>query len=862
MRWFGLPLLALHLCLAQSVSGDAAAAVRESATLPVSARSMAEALGLGTPEPSTLLLRVVNLAYNRPEPEGRRTRDALDRVFAAAAPTGDVVPLPLSADVWRSAILQTPGSRGDLITAIVRDRRAALLYVGLSALDDETLTWIGSNRDTLAHLRQVPQIFASFGRSIHVRNARIVVPGGADAESLWTAIAGAGPGTPAAFIERVLAGDGRLAFLFDTIAHLDSAHQRFALGLNLGPAAQEGRFRALLAAFTAAAPEWRMADRVFPKPPIDGAVLLSTVEVLPNGKLATPTARGLWDRVFRGDELNDVGFARVSVAEVTAMSSALNIDAAWLADRILRVPYAVGRRRLDAFLFAQRAFSATPPAASAAVATALRGYLSFPALMTSLERSGLTDPDVFVCAAEHAARLNTIESLAVRKSSIAQFQSAAALIERAHRTAVLNDLRSAALIHSLCMLEVSPRTGYGPRFSTWLRDAFLKALPSQSSAEETMLAAVGGVGDVQRARPIVTWEGRRYRVDPAISELARLQRVRQRQGSPTLDQALASAAAASENNDGEPQLADALVSIVYAIYLGDPDGSAVTSGNVALRHDFGFATPPARGAGDAWRPPLERFDGKAAWRIRGSVLGLEGALARLSLRRLDPTAMPGEPRIGPQDRQTIMLTAGLMNPFALSEVGRDGIAAALRNGRARVATLSQDPTKADEIAEAAGFSEWRRHALAWALTEHRDVTPLFSLLDLFWLGSPTSPTAGNRRELDEWGAATLPLNGCLCLRMPQRKPWEDLRGYASAVLATQGADIPLQIAETLSSLNLPAALAPALAGFVTQDIIDHAQLADPDDWQEFSWAVQRLPQERMFDYIAALASGGPLVEDR
>ena len=50
-----------------------------------------------------------------------------------------------------------------------------------------------------------------------------------------------------------------------------------------------------------------------------------------------------------------------------------------------------------------------------------------------------------------------------------------------------------------------------------------------------------------------------------------------------------------------------------------------------------------------------------------------------------------------------------------------------------------------------------------------------------------------------------------------------------------------------------------LAGFVAQDVIDHAQLADPDDWEEFGRAVQELPRERMFDYIAALTVGGPLI---
>jgi len=852
--------LAVQLLAAQTAPVEAGPPPRASTPLPVSARAFGQALGLGTAEPSTLLLRVIHLAYERTEAEARRTRESLDRLLATPEANPDIVPLPLSSKFWRTSILQGADSRENLVTAILGDRRAALLYAGLSALDDESLTWFESNPSTLAHLRKFAEIFAAFGRSIHIHSGRVVVPAGPDAEELWKSVAGAAPDKPDAFIERLISGDGRLAFLFDTIAHLDPPHQRFALGMNMSASAREPRFRALVTAFAAAAPEWRISEHPFPKPPIDGVILLSTLRVLPDGRAAPPAGRRLWDRVFRADELNEVPFENVSGADVNVMSAALNVDAGWLADRILRVPYAVGRRRLDTLLFAQRVFGAQPASAYADVATTLRGYLSFPALMIALERSGVTNPDLFVGAAEHAARLNAIESVQLRKVSVAEFQSAVVLVERAHRSRSLGDSESSNLIRALCSLDVHPRSGYGPRFATWLRDVFLKALAARPIAEETVLAAIAGMHDTHRPLPSVAWEGKNYRVDPASAEFDRLRLVRQRQGGPTLDVALSTRTGATDDGrghiDGEQALADALLSIVYAIHLGDPEGSAVTSGNVALRHDFGFAAPPSRAAGDAWRLPIEHFDGKMAWRIRGSVLGLETALSRLLLRRLDPSAMPGEPKIGSQDRQTVMLTVALMNPFALSDAARDDIAAAVGAGRARVASLSQNPASLEDVARDAGLSEWRRHAVAWALTQRRDIAPLFSLLDLFWLGSRS---ADGTRQSDGWGAAALPFTGCLCLTMPERRAWEDLRGYASPVLATQGADISLQIAETLSALKLPGALAPALAGFVAQDVIDHAPLAGPDDWIEFGRTVRDLPRERMFDYIAALTVDGPLI---
>jgi hypothetical protein len=294
---------------------------------------------------------------------------------------------------------------------------------------------------------------------------------------------------------------------------------------------------------------------------------------------------------------------------------------------------------------------------------------------------------------------------------------------------------------------------------------------------------------------------------------------------------------------------------VYAIDLGDPDSAAVTSGNVALRHDFGLPVGTVRGFGDAWQLPIERFDNRTVWRVRGALLGLESALSRLRLRRIDRTDMPGEPTIGSQDRQTIMLTAALMDPFALTDQGRDAVASAISRGRDTVRALAFDSARLDDVGRAAGLSEWRWRALSWRLEQHADPLAEFSLSELYRMGASTPPD-----RADEWGAATLPLTGCLCLAMPASSAWENWTGYPSAVLATHAADVPLRLAETLSSAKLPALLAPALAGFMTQDVIDHAQLGYPDDWGQFGRAVLEIPPAHIADYVAALAVAGPLIE--
>jgi hypothetical protein len=113
--------------------------------------------------------------------------------------------------------------------------------------------------------------------------------------------------------------------------------------------------------------------------------------------------RGVWDRVFNDDAGTDVPFARFEPGDAPLETDDTPVDAAWLASRIVRAPRNVGSRRLEAVLFAQRAFGGDIPPDSATLATALRGFASFPALMLTLERIGVSDAAVYAQAAEHAA---------------------------------------------------------------------------------------------------------------------------------------------------------------------------------------------------------------------------------------------------------------------------------------------------------------------------------------------------------------------------------------------------------------------------------------------------------------------------
>jgi hypothetical protein len=823
---------------------DARAAI----ALPIDASAIAAALRLPSARPATVLLDTIRLVHTSPDARVReQSAAALSGALAGSvSPSADVAPLPLRPALWRDVLLETPAPDERLAAAILRERTASLMFFGLSGLDDDTLEWLAAHPATLRQLRARPAAFAAFGPSVHVRGGAVVLPAGDEAAASWQALIGAPPGDPAGVFAALFAADCRLAFFYDTVAHLDPGRRRFALGLYLPEPQRPPQLHALMRAFAAAAPEWRADERPFTRPPLDGAVLLSTIVVDEDGRPRAPIARRIWERVFRADALAEVPFAAVSKTEIDAVTGTLAIDASWIAARILDAPYGVGRRRLDTLLFAQRVFGRSPDGDQAQIATALRGFAAYPALMLALERAGTADPNVYAAAARRAAALSVVVALPSRRTAIALFQSAVFVIERARESRSIDAAAAERLLASLASLDVSSRDGYGGRFAAWFRDDLVRALPAANhdAVDDTVLAALAGAAGARQEPRRITWEGRAYLVDPAAAELRRLRVVRDRQGGRSLDAATTS----------DEALADALMSIVYAVHLGDPAGAPAMSPGVAARHDFALTAGPGRSAA-AWSLPAEAFERRQAWHLRGSLLGLETALGALALRRVNTTEMPPEPSVGPQDRQTMTLTVALMNPFAFGDASRDAIVAAIRRGRDRVKALTSDAGSLDAVSRDAGLSEWRARAVAWEIGHGVDPAARFSLLELLWLGSAGRLPA----EWDAWGAAVLPRTGCLCVSLPRPRPWEADAGYASAQLGTRAADVALRLAEALAELDLPASLTPALAGYTMQDSLEHARLARPDDWEEFGRAARELPQERLADYVSALAVGGPLV---
>lgn len=552
-------------------------AVRTSMPLPTTAEQLAASLGIGTTDHNQLLLSIVRTVFDVPDgssAENRKRRAALSSHLKGSSHLRPVsVPLPLDTSIWRETILGYPIKDSELAATILSDRSTALLYYGLAALDDDTLGWLGPDRETLLHLRRHAAAFAAFGRSVRIRGGRVAIPGGDAAEPIWTAIVGADPERPSIFVQRLFRGNGRLAWFYDTIQHLDRQHQRLVFGDDDSESVRIERTRALLDVFESAAPEWQIPDRPFERPALGPSVVVSLAAVNSSGGFIGPDSRKLWELVFR--DRGDTAGADASDDQAADDHHAL--EPSWLARRISLVPAHLGRARLETFLLAQRCFSERR-AEEAATVAALRGAMAFPALALTLEQIGVTDVATYVAAARAAAALNAIRSPAWRAVAIAEFQSSLASVLRAIRWNGLDPEDGVALTSSLIGLPVSANQGYGDFFVHWLqqhRAAVLGREQPRLDAQITALAADS-------------------------SESARLAR--------------------------EQSLAETLKAVVYAAHLSGSDGSPGAP-DIASRHNLGSRDNPT---GRAWQLPRKE-QGPRGWRVSGSLLGLDIPLGRLAI---------------------------------------------------------------------------------------------------------------------------------------------------------------------------------------------------------------------------------------
>lgn len=763
---------------------------------------------------------------------------------ARAGGPGAVVLAPFSDAVWRRVLGLSPGA--DLFRAIVMHRGALLVSAGAMQSRSGFREWLAREPRLLQDVvTRWAGSFAQAAPALQVTGDRVAVPGGAPLDAAWGRLVGVPSSNPDEFLRRLLArDDGHLARFYGTLGRLDDV-TRAAL---LRPLPGEDAPRALAATYRLA----RAADA--PWDPNAHPYQLSHAD-LPSvlHALGPPPAGAMLDVASRWPALLSGGVR--SRADARALLAAAPGPEPYVAlvRAMLDGSPDERRDRMTVVAMARRAWDAAAPAdAQADLLHALGQYRRVPALLLTLDRLAVTSPEAWAGLVDAAARVDAGNGRA-RRLRLAVFQGALALVERARIAGSLEPDTTDRVLLSLAA-AVDGATAPAASVRAWLLDSFIPALPplvrpdrfsGPTAYESRVLQALAG--RPLEAPPTLSWEGADYTVDVVAAEHERIRRIRSLLPSPGLDTALA--------GQDDEALAAALAALAYAPALGDPEGAVSLGPEVVERHDFGGSrSSPGRDV--PWRVPVERTGIGEPWHVAGSLLGLDVALARSALRRLSIDDLPAMPTVNLNDQLTLARTAVALRPAGLDDATRDELANAIGRGRARVAAAGARSAALLALADEAALPLADREALAWSVSRIPDAGPsLFSMRDLLWLGRPRVDGA----TLDRWGVLSHPVDGRLATRFDAPLPWVHLAGRPNmGVLATQVPDLTLRLVEVTAERRLPAALIPALLLFATQDFWHEVEARFSDDWPAMVRGAAGLSVARIEDYVAALASAGPL----
>lgn len=204
------------------------------------------------------------------------------------------VPVLFSEDDWTTASSRNhvENSR-DLLETILNDHSVARLYWAISKMDPRTGQYLQQNigiRKLLSYAAQLD----FYGSHIHIRDGRVVVPGGQSADRAWEELSGANPSMPSDFIPRLLLKDkGWLAAYFDVLSMVNQRQQNAF--------AEPQRLKRF---YTALRPSDRgnnAARGVFrPSPWL--LLLVSRVDWDQNGQPWTPGGIEVWREILKSDK--------------------------------------------------------------------------------------------------------------------------------------------------------------------------------------------------------------------------------------------------------------------------------------------------------------------------------------------------------------------------------------------------------------------------------------------------------------------------------------------------------------------------------------------------------------------------------
>lgn len=767
---------------------------------------------------------------------------------------------------------------------------------------------------------RAPGAFSAFADSVHVHDGRFVVPGGESAVALWEAVTHARVTDPEGFLRALLLESAsRTAYLFDVLATAAPDARAFALGLWIDDdQVRARRFQALDAAARSSFHEWDVEELPFARPLNDLAILLLRVRVGRRGEPAPPADRRFWatalsanpavdaaseaapgahhlvdaawllgatagDMYTRGDKLDQFAFGQRAFGEHPDRQT--DAAAAVIREMPSRRMLLLGLERMgvtdpDVYASGVRQSRAAEGGADRFSTFAqLQGALALLVRMSVNASIDQRDADTL----SRSLFALPVASGELKGELAEWFQQALAdhlppgetwqarVVAGVAGGATPGDPRALwegqayrldlAFAERRRIEDISSRQG-GPDLDLAfaiarlgrraLRTTSVDAARSLADEAQQLLSASGNLlgrppANLMAPGVAVPRDGREW-LTRTVDDLDRAVRAG--------DLRRVSRAGDSLVALGDVVLAHALISLVYAVHLGDPNGPALLGANVALRHDFGLARKDSEGrARGPWAQPRQDFQPGVPWHVVGSLVGMDVALGSLGLHRLSMDGLATPPRLQSIEREAFAINVALLAPRRLGDIDRDRIVAGIARGRARVHAIVGSPIEFEKLESEIALDGWRARSLRWALqNDPASIENQFSLAELLVLG-------GRESAFDAWGSNGMLAFGCVCTKFPEPRTRRILAGRTQlAMLAAGMVEMNLEMAQRFAALHLPAALLPAVLATAMQDFVDQVDPADANDDTALVQFTRGLSRNAVDDYVAAAATlEGPLV---
>jgi hypothetical protein len=226
--------------------------------------------------------------------------EALEKgtTFSYAFPSS-AVPVLFNENAWRGISSGRTRNSQSLVDILLHEPPVDRLYWALSNMDAETRNAL-ERSPGVARLLPYGPVLDFYGTQICIRGGRVVVPGGAAAESGWRELVGANPKSPGDFVLRLVGTDnGWPAVYFDTLSRVNATQQAY---LTASP-----RLRRLYEAFYEAEPNAYPARAVFRRAPAL-LTLFTRLRTGPDGEPRIPGTLDTWKQILA--EKSDSKIAR------------------------------------------------------------------------------------------------------------------------------------------------------------------------------------------------------------------------------------------------------------------------------------------------------------------------------------------------------------------------------------------------------------------------------------------------------------------------------------------------------------------------------------------------------------------------